>query len=150
MNFITGKPPTIYHTVTSALETGNDSVYLNKLFSFINIHFQPQFHSHRIPHSSKSSNYTRNQPKPLIITYITHKSKQIVNNSIHLLKQSTFPVRFCESLIKTQLIARANCAAQISNLNSTHPISNYKYLIRGTTHFHIGIIQLAPHATSTS
>ena len=150
MNFITGKPPTISHTVTGALETWNDSVYLNKLFSSINIHFQPHFHSHRIPHSSKSSNYTRNQPKPLNITYLTHKSKQIVNNSLHLLKQSNFPVRFCEPLTKTQLIARADCAAQISKLNSTHPISNYKYAIRGTTNFHIAIIPLAPPATSTS
>ena len=149
MNFITDKLPTISHTVIGTLETGNDSVYLNKLLSSINIHFQPHVHSHRIPHSSKSSNYTINQSKPLIITYLTHTSKQIVNNSLHLLKLYNFN-RFCEPLTNTQLIARADCAAQISNLNSTYLISNYKYAISGTTNFHIAIIPLAPPATSTS
>ena len=150
INFVTGKPPTISHTVIGAVESGNDSVYLNKLFSSINIHLKPHIHSHRIPHSPNSSNYTRNQPKPLIITYLTLKSKQIVNLSLHLIKQSNFPVRFCEPLTKTQLIARANCAAQISNLNSTHPISNYKYAIRGTTNFYIALIPLPPPITLIS
>ena len=141
INFLVGKLPTISHTIIGANETGNDTDYLKNLFVSINIHSQPYIHSHRIHHSPNSSS---NLPKPLSITYLEHHSKNIVIRSLHLLKNSPFQVRFCEPLNNSQLTARKVCISTINHLNSSHPIPNFNYVVRGTNNVHIALISCVP------
>ena len=131
INFLVGKLPTISNTIIGANETGNDTAYLKKLFAYIKIHSQPHLHSHRIPHSPKSS--SSNLPKPLSITYLDHHSKNSVISSLHLLKKSSFQVRFCEPLNNSQL-ARKDCISTIHHSNSSHPIPNFNYVIKVPRH----------------
>ena len=137
INFLVGKLPTISHTIIGSNVTCNDTAYLKKLFSSINIHSQPHIHSHRIPHSPNSSS---NLPKPLSITYLDHHSKNTVIRSLHLIKNSHFQIRFCEPLNNSQLIARKFFISTINHMNSSHPILNFNYVVRGTKNVHIAVI----------
>ena len=70
INFLVGKLPTVSHTIIGAIETGNDTAYLKKLFASINIHSKPHIHSHCIPHLTNFTsppNYQNPYPSPILI-----------------------------------------------------------------------------------
>ena len=142
-NFLLGKTPSISHTILGAPDTGNDSIYLSKLFASMNLHKLTYVHHHRIPHPSSKSVGT-DKPRPLSLTYLTHESKMQVKRSLHLINQSNYPIRFCEQLTKSQLDARSSCATTINELNSTNPLPNHRYAIRGIKNFHIAIFPKPP------
>ena len=127
-----------------ATETGNDSAYLKELFASINLNKQLYIHHHRIPHPISSSKTRINQPRPLSLTYLTHKAKHTVKRSLHHLSQSKFPVSFCDPLSTSQQQARSKCVSTIKKLNSDHPLPYHRYAIRGTTNFHVAIIPKDP------
>ena len=81
-----------------------------------------------------------NQPRPLSLTYLTHKSKNIVKRSPHLLQQSNFPVSFSDPLTTSQQQARSKYVSAIKYLNFTNPLPNHRYVIRGATHFHVAVL----------
>ena len=60
--------------------------------------------------------------------------------SLHILKNSPFQVRFCEPLNNSQLLASKDCISTIKHLNSSKPIPNFNYVVRGTNNFHIALI----------
>ena len=140
INFLVGILPTISHTIIGSNETGNDTAYLKKLFASINIHSQPHIHSYRIPHLPNSSS---NLPKHLSIIYLDHHPKNTVMLSPSP-KKSPFRVRFCEPLNNSQLLDRKVCISTINHLNSSHPIPNFNYVVRGTNNFHIALISCVP------
>ena len=78
------------------------------------------------------------------LTYHTHKAKHTDTRPLHLLSKSTFPVRLCDPLTIPQQQARFRSVSTIKKLNSDHLISNHRYIIRGTTNFHVALLPKDP------
>ena len=147
INFLVGKLPTISHTIIGANETGNTTAYLKKSVLPPSISTPNYIYTLTVSHTNPTPppTYTNPYPSPILIDHDDdHHSKNTVIRSIHLLNNSPFQVRFCEPLNNSQLLARKVSISTINHLNSSHPIPNFNYVIRGTNNFHIALIACVP------
>ena len=132
-----------YHVVQGVPESIPPLRYIEALFAKAVLKPVTFRFSTRLGNSSSVHTDT-NKPRPVLIQYKTHQDKLLVVKAKFYLNILSPDTKFFDYLSPTQMAHRMKLISTISLLNSSPPIPNVNYQLRGSPNFHIHMKVLPP------